>query len=94
MFHRIIRNSRVCLVWDMYVLEKSETHVVFFWHVFFPQVSDDEEDEMCSDMNSLSQNDKSESSSVPKRDSRKEKSLGLLTQNFVKLFLCTDVSVD
>lgn len=25
-------------------------------------------------------------------DNRREKSLGLLTQNFVKLFLCTDVS--
>ncbi|KAL8457672.1 hypothetical protein ACS0TY_035515 [Phlomoides rotata] len=57
------------------------------------KISDDEEDEMCSDMNSLSQNDKSESSSIPKRDSRKEKSLGLLTQNFVKLFLCTDMDM-
>ncbi|KAH6756994.1 DP-E2F-like 1 [Perilla frutescens var. hirtella] len=57
------------------------------------KISDDEEDEMCSDMNSLSQNDRSDSSSVPKRDSRKEKSLGLLTQNFVKLFLCTDMDM-
>ncbi|KAG6412230.1 hypothetical protein SASPL_124902 [Salvia splendens] len=58
-----------------------------------PQISDDEEDEMCSDMNSLSQNDRSDSSSLLKRDSRKEKSLGLLTQNFVKLFLCTDMDM-
>ncbi|KAI3454563.1 hypothetical protein Pfo_011226 [Paulownia fortunei] len=64
------------------------------------KVSDDDEDEMCSDMNSLSQNDKSDSSSVPKcavpsksGDNRKEKSLGLLTQNFVKLFLCTDMDM-
>ncbi|XP_057806326.1 E2F transcription factor-like E2FE [Salvia miltiorrhiza] len=57
------------------------------------KISDDEEDEMCSDMNSLSQNDRSDSSSVFKRDSRKEKSLGLLTQNFVKLFLCTDMDM-
>lgn len=35
--------------------------------MLFSQVSDDEEDEMCSDMNSLSQNDKSDSCSVPKR---------------------------
>ncbi|CAA0826764.1 E2F transcription factor-like E2FE [Striga hermonthica] len=61
------------------------------------KVSDDDEDDM-SDMNSLSQ--KSDSSSVhrcavaPKAgDNRKEKSLGLLTQNFVKLFLCTDMEM-
>ncbi|KAL6524388.1 E2F/DP winged-helix DNA-binding domain [Orobanche hederae] len=61
------------------------------------KVSDDEEDEI-SDLNSLSQ--KSDSSSVPKNDmaskigdNRKEKSLGLLTQNFVKLFLCTDMDM-
>lgn len=33
-----------------------------------PQISDDEDDEMCSDMNSLSQNDRSDSGSVPKRE--------------------------
>ncbi|XP_051123270.1 E2F transcription factor-like E2FE [Andrographis paniculata] len=62
------------------------------------KVSDDE-DEMCSDMNNLSQNEKSDSNSVPKSGSqpklgenRKEKSLGLLTQNFVKLFLCTEMN--
>ncbi|KAL6497448.1 E2F/DP winged-helix DNA-binding domain [Orobanche gracilis] len=61
------------------------------------KVSDDEEDEI-SDMNSLSQ--KPDSSSAPKNDmaskigdNRKEKSLGLLTQNFVKLFLCTDMDM-
>ncbi|GER47405.1 E2F transcription factor-like protein [Striga asiatica] len=61
------------------------------------KVSDDDEDDM-SDMNSLSQ--KSDSSSVPRYavapkagDNRKEKSLGLLTQNFVKLFLCTDMEM-
>ncbi|XP_047956426.1 E2F transcription factor-like E2FE [Salvia hispanica] len=57
------------------------------------KISDDEEDEMCSDMNNLSQNDKSDSSSIFKRDGRKEKSLGLLTQNFIKLFLCTDMDM-
>ncbi|PIN05698.1 Transcription factor E2F/dimerization partner (TDP)-like protein [Handroanthus impetiginosus] len=64
------------------------------------KVSDDDEDEMCSDMNISSQNDKSDSSSVPKSaaptksgENRKEKSLGLLTQNFVKLFLCTDMDM-
>ncbi|KAK6163819.1 hypothetical protein DH2020_000683 [Rehmannia glutinosa] len=64
------------------------------------KVSDDDEDEMCSYVNSLSQNDKSDSSSIPKYavpsksgDNRKEKSLGLLTQNFVKLFLCTDMDM-
>ncbi|KAL0342782.1 UNVERIFIED_CONTAM: E2F transcription factor-like E2FE [Sesamum calycinum] len=64
------------------------------------KVSDDDEDEMCSDMNSLSQNDKSDSTSAPKSavpsksgENRKEKSLGLLTQNFVKLFLCTDMDM-
>ncbi|KAK4437156.1 E2F transcription factor-like E2FE [Sesamum alatum] len=64
------------------------------------KVSDDDEDEMCSDMNNLSQNDKSDSTSAPKSavpsksgENRKEKSLGLLTQNFVKLFLCTDMDM-
>ncbi|CAA0820888.1 E2F transcription factor-like E2FE [Striga hermonthica] len=64
---------------------------------FSEKISDEDEDEM-SDMNSLSQ--KSDSSSVPRYplppktgDNRKEKSLGLLTQNFVKLFLCTDLEM-
>ncbi|KAL7098618.1 hypothetical protein ACP275_09G028900 [Erythranthe tilingii] len=64
------------------------------------KVSDDEEDSMSSDINCLSQNDKSDTSSVLKSamasksgENRKEKSLGLLTQNFVKLFLCTDMDL-
>ncbi|KAL3814085.1 hypothetical protein ACJIZ3_015353 [Penstemon smallii] len=64
------------------------------------KVSDDDEEEIYSDMNNLSQNDKSDSGSVPKGsmppksgDNRKEKSLGLLTQNFIKLFLCTDMDM-
>ncbi|CAA3018233.1 E2F transcription factor-like E2FE [Olea europaea var. sylvestris] len=64
------------------------------------KVSDDDEDETYSDTNNLSQNDKSNPNSFrklsePKKsgDNRKEKSLGLLTQNFVKLFLCTDMEL-
>ncbi|CAA2997792.1 E2F transcription factor-like E2FE [Olea europaea subsp. europaea] len=64
------------------------------------KVSDDDEDETYSDTNNLSQNDKSNPNSlsklsVPQKsgDNRKEKSLGLLTQNFVKLFLCTDMEL-
>ncbi|CAI9753907.1 unnamed protein product [Fraxinus pennsylvanica] len=64
------------------------------------KVSDDDEDETYSDTNNLSQNDKSNPNSVSKLsvpqktgDNRKEKSLGLLTQNFVKLFLCTDMEL-
>ncbi|EPS57602.1 hypothetical protein M569_17214, partial [Genlisea aurea] len=63
---------------------------------FSQQVSDDE-DEMYPDFN-LCQNDRADSCPVPLRtvassksgENRKEKSLGLLTQNFIKLFLCTD----
>lgn len=44
--------------------------------MFFPQISDDEEDEMCSDMNNLSQNDKSDSSSIFKREFLFQSGLG------------------
>ncbi|XP_009775269.1 E2F transcription factor-like E2FE isoform X1 [Nicotiana sylvestris] len=37
-------------------------------------------------------NPNSNFAAASKSDNRREKSLGLLTQNFVKLFLCTDVS--
>ncbi|KAL2492831.1 E2F transcription factor-like E2FE [Abeliophyllum distichum] len=64
------------------------------------KVSDDDEDETYTDTYNLSQNDKSNPNSLPKLsvpqksgDNRKEKSLGLLTQNFVKLFLCTDMEL-
>ncbi|XP_073317962.1 E2F transcription factor-like E2FE [Primulina huaijiensis] len=64
------------------------------------KTSDDEDDEMCSDLNNSSQTEKSDSNSVPKcslsnrsGENRKEKSLGLLTRNFVKLFLCTDMDM-
>nr|GMC72176.1 E2F transcription factor-like E2FE [Ipomoea batatas] len=62
------------------------------------QVSDDEEDDRHSNPNVSSQNEKSDSISAPKpgifsSDNRREKSLGLLTQNFIKLFLCTNVDM-
>lgn len=62
------------------------------------KVSDDE-DESISNPNTSSQQDKSNSSSTNfspsslKIDNRREKSLGLLTQNFVKLFLCSNVDL-
>lgn len=64
----------------------------------YVKISDDDEDEneSLSDPNTGSQNDKTNSGPVSKSsassktaDSRREKSLGLLTQNFVKLFLCS-----
>ncbi|KAA8542614.1 hypothetical protein F0562_023766 [Nyssa sinensis] len=62
------------------------------------KVSDDDEDERFSNPSSSSQNDRSNPSSLKflvssKTDNRKEKSLGLLTQNFVKLFLCSNVNL-
>ncbi|XP_028051662.1 E2F transcription factor-like E2FE isoform X6 [Camellia sinensis] len=62
------------------------------------RVSDDDEDEKISNP-ITSQNDKlnpssvTKSSTASKTDNRKEKSLGLLTQNFVKLFLCSNVDL-
>ncbi|XP_017251415.1 E2F transcription factor-like E2FE isoform X2 [Daucus carota subsp. sativus] len=64
------------------------------------KVLDDEVDEKFQSSNNSSQTDKSNASSVPKipglgasKSERKEKSLGLLTQNFVKLFLCSEVEM-
>ncbi|GAA0154243.1 general transcription factor [Lithospermum erythrorhizon] len=63
------------------------------------KLSDDEDDDSSSNPNSSSQNDNKSSSSVlPKfsasrADNRKEKSLALLTQNFVKLFLCSKMEM-
>ncbi|KAK8516167.1 hypothetical protein V6N13_025680 [Hibiscus sabdariffa] len=59
---------------------------------------DDEDDEGFSNPNTGSQTETSRSSSVLKSssskvDNRREKSLGLLTQNFVKLFLCSNVEL-
>ncbi|XP_006345002.1 E2F transcription factor-like E2FE isoform X2 [Solanum tuberosum] len=61
--------------------------------------SDDDEDDRDSNLITSSQTDKLSSNSgvnsaAPvKSENRREKSLGLLTQNFVKLFLCTNVDM-
>ncbi|XP_030521511.2 E2F transcription factor-like E2FE isoform X2 [Rhodamnia argentea] len=66
----------------------------------YNRVSDDEEDdEVYSDPNMGSQEDQSNPAPVLKAtgsattDNRREKSLGLLTRNFVKIFICSNVSV-
>ncbi|XP_058180693.1 E2F transcription factor-like E2FE isoform X2 [Rhododendron vialii] len=65
----------------------------------YTRVSDDEEDENNPTPITSSQEEKTNPSShtrfsmASKTDNRKEKSLGLLTQNFIKLFLCTDVDL-
>ncbi|XP_030476477.2 E2F transcription factor-like E2FE isoform X2 [Syzygium oleosum] len=71
----------------------------------YNRVSDDEEDdEVYSDPNLGSQEEQSNPASVPKAsgsattgdligDNRREKSLGLLTRNFVKIFICSNVAV-
>ncbi|KAF8005997.1 hypothetical protein BT93_K0317 [Corymbia citriodora subsp. variegata] len=66
----------------------------------YNRVSDDEEDdEVYSDPNISSQEDQSNPTSVLKAsgsatsDNRREKSLGLLTRNFVKIFICSNVAV-
>ncbi|XP_043706149.1 E2F transcription factor-like E2FE isoform X2 [Telopea speciosissima] len=69
--------------------------------ILSPKVSDDEEDEKSVDPNIPSREDKSSSSSIISRisasskpgDNRREKSLGILTQNFVKLFLCSNLDL-
>ncbi|KAL8123483.1 hypothetical protein AgCh_011455 [Apium graveolens] len=64
------------------------------------KILEEEVDEKMQNSNNSSQNDKSNASSASKvsglgasKSERKEKSLGLLTQNFVKLFLCSDVEM-
>ncbi|XP_057422005.1 E2F transcription factor-like E2FE [Lotus japonicus] len=62
------------------------------------KVSDDEDDEEgFGNPSTGSQNEKSMSNSTlprsMKNDNRREKSLALLTQNFVKLFLCSNVEM-
>ncbi|KAA8540873.1 hypothetical protein F0562_024989 [Nyssa sinensis] len=69
-----------------------------FQGINYTKVPDDDEDERFSNPSNSSLKDKSNPSSVKssvssKTDNRKEKSLGLLTQNFVKLFLCSNVSL-
>ncbi|KAB1202422.1 hypothetical protein CJ030_MR8G019494 [Morella rubra] len=57
---------------------------------------DDDEDERYSNPSTGSQNDKSNPSAIVKaltKDNRREKSLALLTQNFVKLFVCSNVEL-
>ncbi|KAL1192823.1 E2F transcription factor-like E2FE [Cardamine amara subsp. amara] len=62
--------------------------------------SDDEDDEEeSSQPHSSSQTDTSKPGSLPqssdpsKIDNRREKSLGLLTQNFIKLFICSEARI-
>ncbi|KAL3528298.1 hypothetical protein ACH5RR_007620 [Cinchona calisaya] len=64
------------------------------------KTSDDEEDDTYSNFNYSSQTDKTNPSTASGlqgsskfADNRKEKSLALLTQNFVKLFLCMDMDM-
>ncbi|XP_040987405.1 E2F transcription factor-like E2FE isoform X1 [Juglans microcarpa x Juglans regia] len=62
----------------------------------YAKVSDDEdEDDMYSNPSTGSQNDKPNTSSVKSltKDNRREKSLALLTQNFVKLFVCSNADL-
>lgn len=66
----------------------------------YNRVSDDEEeDEVYSDPNISSQEDQSnpapvlQASGSATSDNRREKSLGLLTRNFVKIFICSNVAV-
>lgn len=63
----------------------------------FAKVSDDEDDdERLSNPSTGSQNDKSNPNSAVKclqKDNRREKSLALLTQNFVKLFVCSNAKL-
>lgn len=57
---------------------------------------DDEDDDSSSNPNIGSQSDSLNPRSAPKsskNDSRREKSLGLLTQNFVRLFVCSNVDM-
>ncbi|KAK6920777.1 E2F/DP family, winged-helix DNA-binding domain [Dillenia turbinata] len=60
---------------------------------------DDDDDDRGSNPNSSSQPHRPNPSSAPKplgaskSDNRREKSLGLLTQNFVKLFVCSNVEL-
>ncbi|XP_010272101.1 PREDICTED: E2F transcription factor-like E2FE isoform X2 [Nelumbo nucifera] len=64
----------------------------------YGKISDDE-DEKSLDPNTVNGDDKSSPNSVlkpstsSKADNRREKSLGLLTQNFVKLFLCSNADL-
>ncbi|KAL9294247.1 E2F transcription factor-like E2FE [Arabidopsis thaliana] len=57
---------------------------------------DEDDDEESSQPHSSSQTDSSKPGSLPqssdpsKIDNRREKSLGLLTQNFIKLFICSE----
>ncbi|GAB4845601.1 E2F transcription factor-like E2FE [Ancistrocladus abbreviatus] len=62
------------------------------------QVLDEDDEETYSNPNTGSQPETSStnvtcSSASSKPDTRREKSLGLLTKNFVKLFLCSDVDL-
>ncbi|CAH9140325.1 unnamed protein product [Cuscuta epithymum] len=56
------------------------------------QVTDNEDDVVQQSQHcATSQGEKSELTLAARLDNRKEKSLGLLTKNFIKLFLCTNM---
>ncbi|KAK4756288.1 hypothetical protein SAY87_006415 [Trapa incisa] len=74
---------------------KKECLNVFTGDSSSKELEDGEDEESLSNPNTGSQNDKSDASILSvsassRTENRREKSLGLLTKNFVKLFVCSD----